>query len=576
MGKGTPLKFHTLFHLLVGLLFFAPLWHGQGAVYLVNTTSDAVMVNACENGLANCSLRGAIQAANNHPGADEIEIDLGAGSIINLTGGLPDITESVSVTGLGSDKLTVRRNSGGDYRIFNVMAAGAVTFSGLTIKNGSTPFRGGGIQNSNASGTVTVNNCVLSENSAFDGGGGIYNSTGTMNVTNSTLSGNFGLGNAGGAILNHSGTLTITNSTLSENGSTTGGGIENFGDSATVNMANSTLSGNFTDGNGGGIDLGFGTATVNVVNSTISNNTAGAGGGGIHHYEGTTNITNCTISNNMAIGGGAGVRYEAGMIQVKSTIITLNSTIRGPDVLGTFTSAGFNLIGKTDGSIGFTAPTDHTGTSNSPVDPKLDPNGLQDNGGPTKTVALLEGSPAIDKGSSKSLTANLTTDQRGSGFARTFDNPSIPNVADGDGTDIGAYEVQASSATPGPSKLGNLSTRGLVGTDNNVMIGGFIAVGSAPIKIVVRALGPTLTNFGIAKPLANPTLELRDSNGALILANDNWKDSQQAEIAATGLQPSSDLESAIVSTLPPANYTVIVRGKKNTSGKALLEVYQVD
>ena len=105
------------------------------------------------------------------------------------------------------------------------------------------------------------------------------------------------------------------------------------------------------------------------------------------------------------------------------------------------------------------------------------------------------------------------------------------------------------------------------------MIGGFITEGgNGSTEVIVRALGPTLSNFGVANALADPTLELRDINGNLIRSNDNWRSTQQAEIIATGLQPSNDAESAIVATLAPSNYTMIVRGLNSTTGVALVEV----
>src|SRR5204862_4817240 len=109
-----------------------------------------------------------------------------------------------------------------------------------------------------------------------------------------------------------------------------------------------------------------------------------------------------------------------------------------PDISGTFSSKGFNLIGKKEGITGFTTATDLKGTIKSPLDPKCDTRGLRFNGGPTQTIALLPGSPALDKGTSVSLAGTLTTDQRGTGFPRKFDNLSIANATGGDGTDIGA------------------------------------------------------------------------------------------------------------------------------------------
>ena len=122
------------------------------------------------------------------------------------------------------------------------------------------------------------------------------------------------------------------------------------------------------------------------------------------------------------------------------------------------------------------------------------------------------------------------------------------------------------------SKLANISTRGLVQTGNNVMIAGTIVLGQGPQPVLVRAIGPSLPVPGA---LGDPTLELRDANGMLIRANDNWRSDQEKEIIATGIPPSNDLESALVETLPAggAAYTAIVTGTNATTGIALVEVY---
>ena len=112
-------------------------------------------------------------------------------------------------------------------------------------------------------------------------------------------------------------------------------------------------------------------------------------------------------------------------------------------------------------------------------------------------------------------------------------------------------------------------------TDSNVLIGGFIVTGSAPKNVIVRAIGPSLGNFGVQGALANPTLELHEPDGTVI-SNDDWKDDQQADIEATGLAPSDDLESAIVGTLAPGLYTAIVAGKNGTTGIGLVEAYDLD
>ena len=137
---------------------------------------------------------------------------------------------------------------------------------------------------------------------------------------------------------------------------------------------------------------------------------------------------------------------------------------------------------------------------------------------------------------------------------------------------IEVYDVDVLSA----SHLSNISTRGLVQADNNVMIGGFIVSGaSGPINLVVRALGPTLTSFGVPNALADPTLQLYNGDGTVIRFDNNWKDSQQTEIQNSGRKPPNDLEPAIAVTVSPGNYTAIVRGNNNTTGIGLVEVYQV-
>lgn len=135
------------------------------------------------------------------------------------------------------------------------------------------------------------------------------------------------------------------------------------------------------------------------------------------------------------------------------------------------------------------------------------------------------------------------------------------------------FRIQAT-----PSQAMNISTRARVETGNNVLIGGFIITGSVAKKVIMRAIGPSLSQHGLTDVLADPTLELHDRKGALLQSNDNWQDdpSQALQIRASGLAPSNNLESAIVATLQPGNYTAIVRGKNSGQGIALAEVYDLD
>ena len=145
----------------------------------------------------------------------------------------------------------------------------------------------------------------------------------------------------------------------------------------------------------------------------------------------------------------------------------------------------------------------------------------------------------------------------------------------GNNTGVGLVEVYDLDQ-PADSKLANISTRGAVGVDTDVMVGGFIlGKGTDPARILVRAIGPTLTDAGISAVLADPTLQLRDANGVTVRENDDWKQTQQTEIEATGIPPRNDRESAIVATLTPAPYTAILAGKNGGVGVGLVEVYQL-
>jgi hypothetical protein len=131
--------------------------------------------------------------------------------------------------------------------------------------------------------------------------------------------------------------------------------------------------------------------------------------------------------------------------------------------------------------------------------------------------------------------------------------------------------------TGSPSiNLPNISTRAFVQTGDNALIGGImIGRGEGPTRVVARAIGPSLSNVGVANPLQDPTLELRDSDGILLAANDDWKDSQQTEVESSGLAPQNNAESALVTRLGPGAYTAIVRGKSGSTGVGLVELYRL-
>ncbi|CAN5419892.1 hypothetical protein BH20VER3_BH20VER3_06550 [soil metagenome] len=174
----------------------------------------------------------------------------------------------------------------------------------------------------------------------------------------------------------------------------------------------------------------------------------------------------------------------------------------------------------------------------------------------------------------------LAFDSAGNLFAVDYDSSSILKFAP-DGT----RSTFASGLTlpvylafePVTEKLRNISARGLVGTGEGVLIGGFIVGGNglANNAVAVRAIGPSLTLAGVTNALADPTLELHNASGALVASNDDWQDDQETEITASGLAPTDPNESAIFATLPAGGYTAVVRGAGDGTGVALVEVYSV-
>ena len=150
---------------------------------------------------------------------------------------------------------------------------------------------------------------------------------------------------------------------------------------------------------------------------------------------------------------------------------------------------------------------------------------------------------------------------------------SYTAVVRGAGNTIGtgvvdAFDLSAAS----PARLANIATRGLIQPGDRLMIAGFI-IQNGPVRAVIRAVGPSLVAFGVANALPDTTLQLRDQNGAIVLENDDWRTTQEQELMTTGLQPTDNLEAALVTTMQPGSYTAQVRGKNNASGVGVVQVY---
>lgn len=344
------------------------------------------------------------------------------GSPIALTAAV-DLTVDLTIDGPGASSVAV--TGGGSNGVFDVASgvtasisgltledstfginnAGTLALSDATVSNNGSGFTGGIVN----SGNLTVTASTLSDNiigvgTGF-GGGGIYNAGGMVTVNASTLSNNAAANGAdGGGIYNHAGSLIITDSSLSGDNTGMGSGGAIYNDGGSLAISDSTLANNTAvDHNGGAIDNNAGTATV--TDSTLFKNSAfyHAHGGGIYNH-GSLIVTNSTLSGNGAKYSGSmgGNIYNDGTAAVAATIVAKGTA--GGDCSGAITDGGYNV--DDDGTCGFTAVTD---VSDTPAG--LDPRGLQQNGGPTKTIALESSSPAVGAVTNALLCS--TPDQRG-------------------------------------------------------------------------------------------------------------------------------------------------------------------
>ena len=371
------------------------------------------------------SLRDAVDLANTNPGPDSISFDplfFSTHGTITLTSGsllLKDVAE----TSFLAPTLPLTISGNHTTSLFVVNAGATASIDSLTLTGGLSN-KGGAV---NANGTLTMVNCVIDGNAAtLRGGGGLFvGNTGSLTLRNSRLTNNTSQSNGGGLFVAFSGVASLSNCTISGNASLGanfgGGGIYSQG---TTTLDNCAISGNSAVKNGGGTYVAYGTTTM--TNVTVSGNTAAASGGGIEVYAGTLGLTNVTISGNSATGSGVG----AGLWNAASPNVTINNTIvagntdtGGASDLGglSVSVSGFcNLIGL-GGSGGFVNGVNgnQVGVANALLTP------LANYGGPTQTMALLPGSPAIDTGTTNGAPS---TDQRGLGRVGL--------------TDIGAFESQ--------------------------------------------------------------------------------------------------------------------------------------
>ncbi|HLI41153.1 MAG TPA: choice-of-anchor Q domain-containing protein [Streptosporangiaceae bacterium] len=406
-----------------------------GAVVLIGGIAGSVAVSAPAFAQTPCTasaLISAIASANSAGGT----VTLTSGCTYTLTAvnttadaggvGLPVITGKVTIQGSGA---TIARSSASGtpaFRIFDVASSGSLTLESVTISNGlanNGQQGGGGIFNH---GTLTITGSRFTGNSAPSStgtsGGGINNS-GTLKLSTSTFTGN--TAQEGGGVFNQK-TATVSGDTFADNTATIYGGGALLNAAGTMTVKGDTFTGNTGPG-GGAIDND---ATLNISDSTFTGNTGGTNGGGAIDNFGSTTITQATFSGNSSPYGANILNYTGYTLTIGMSIVA-NGQGGGPNCGGgqPVTDAGYNI--DTGSSCGFSTASHSMNNTN----PQLDP--LADNGGPTQTMALPAGSPAVDAIPASTPGCTGSTDQRG------ITRPQ------GTGCDIGAYElVQSGSGTP--------------------------------------------------------------------------------------------------------------------------------
>ena len=357
------------------------------------------------------------------------------------------------------------------------------------VSGNSAAYGGGGVWN-NGNAWLEITDSTISANSAVDNGGGVSNVNGTMTITRTLISGNSSQSSGGG--LSNYGTLTLVDSTVSGNSNN---GIFNWGGS-TLEITGSTISGNTSVGWGGGINSW---GTVRIANSTFASNTA-ANGGGIFNYAGVMKVSNSTFSGNRA-GGGGGI-WNQSTVTFKNTLMADSADGGNCGGYGG-TSAGHNLSDDNSCSSFFVQPGD---LNNTPAG--LDPAGLQDNGGATKTFALESTSPALN-----AIPVSACTDVNS--LAVTTDQRGILRPQ-GSACDMGSFETLAPSDTTAPVVTGMLTPapNGAGWNNTNVAI-----AWSAFDPESAVTIGPTPASATVSVDGAGQSFSATATNGVGLVGN---------------------------------------------------------
>jgi hypothetical protein len=571
------------------------------------------------------------------PGADLLTLQRSTASgtsgfrVFNVSGSV-----DVSIAGLTIANGNASSGFGGA-----ILNTATLYMSDDAITGNSAVFGGGGIHNNG--GTMSLRNCTVSGNTTNNGGAGILNS-GTLSFNRSTLSGNVAQNGNGGGLVN-TGTATITRSTIANNSATgAGGGIH--GPSGTINMGDTIVALNTApsgpdfnailtsqgfnlvgDHDGLLFAKGFASDKIGVTAAqlkldVLQNNggptmthallagsvaiDAGFASGGTTDQRGLLRPVDFPDLPNATGGDGSDIgafEFQSPMATPTPTpgpTATPTPTPIPPGILGNISTrlqvgtgdnalfAGFIISGNAPKKVLIRSAGPSLGQFGVPGtlgNPTLELHDVN------STIAVnddwqttqIGGVISFDQTAEIQNSGAAPTDNAEPAIIATLQPGSYSAIVQGAGGTQGVATVELYDLTPNNgSELANISTRGLVQTGDNVLVGGFI-VTTQPTNVLIRATGPSLIPFGISNALANPQLTLHDANGTLA-ANDDWQTTemggvingnQVGYIQSTGLAPGDPAESAVIALLAPGNYTAIVQGVSGGTGVGLIEVYTI-
>lgn len=593
--------------------------------------NDFTVTNTNDSGPG--SLRQAITDANAHPGADGVVFNIPGSGVftIFLASSLPDITDSVTIDGYTQAGTSPNTANAGDNAVLLIQLDGSKAPAGALGGGGGFPALVVQAAGCTIRGLIVANFTPAEIGYGPEGGNGVV-----VHGDNCVVAGNVITGNTPDGLLVDSSHVTIGGTTLDARNAFFGNDIVV---AVLTNSSNTTsdirIAGNQIGTQSGGAMPGTGNRVGVQVAGDPQQVFSGVVVGGTTFPEANlisgndigVQVGSTAENGNQTDRVGNGVVIKGNYItnqRIGIMITGANNLVGGDDPNArnqiTYNHTGV-LVTATDVAASYSGNSilaneiDHnsemdidlapvaaqssqqiTGpTSNDFQDADTGPNNLQNFPVLVSTGSNRNGEELVNGTLNSTPNTTFTIEvyyDRGSGYQDFAGGTSVKTNAAGDapfsvvdtigGKPVTLYYATATdehgntsefSPHTGPVQLANISTRAFVGADANILIGGFIVGGQQSKRICVRGLGPSLN---VPNKLSDPYIELYDKNGTLLAKNDDWRSGQQQEVTAAGLAPASDVESALIATLAPGNYTVHLLQRNGGTGNGIVEIYDLD